>query len=153
MWAVGTHQKFSLDAEPPKSGQAQEQRSARIPEEDVVQMETQFRLVLDEDLARQLAETPTLNGKFLPVEKKPGKLLRLGLAEATAIVTFLAATTGLAKTIAEIAETIMGWMKKQKRPRVKILIEGPRNDAVIEIDEKWDSARLAETIQLTMKED
>jgi hypothetical protein len=116
-------------------------------------METQFRLVLDKNLARQLAEIPTLNGKFVPAEEVPGKSLRLGLAEATAIVTFLAATAGLAKTTTEIAESIMEWMKKQKQRHVKILIEGPRNDAVIEIDAKWDSAQLAEKIHLTVTED
>jgi len=116
-------------------------------------METQFRLVLDKDLARQLAEIPILNGEFVPAEEIPGKPLRLGLAEATAIVTFLASTAGLAKTITEIAERIMEWMRKQKQQHAKILIEGPRNDAVIEIDEKWDSAQLAEKIHLTVTED
>lgn len=116
-------------------------------------METQFRLVLDKTLARQLAEAPTLNGKFLSTEEVPGKPLRLGLPEATAIVTFVTATAVLAKTIAEVAENIMRWMKQQKQRHVKILIEGPRNDAVIEIDERWDSARLAEKIHLTVTED
>jgi predicted ATP-grasp superfamily ATP-dependent carboligase len=74
------------------------------------------------------------------------------MAEATAIVTFLAATAGLTKTIAEIAESILEWMKKHKQQHIKILIEGPRNDDVVEVDEKWDSDQLAEKIHFTVRE-
>lgn len=116
-------------------------------------MKAQFRLVLQEDLAHELAKGTSLNAKVVPIEHSQGKPLRLGLEEATAAVAFLVALADLTKTCIEIADKIIHWMKERKQQRVTILIEGARNDALVEIDDAFDPAELAEKLQGVIKED
>jgi hypothetical protein len=116
-------------------------------------MEPRFRLIVHEHLAHQLVMNPDLNAELVTTERVQEKPLRLGLAEASVAVAFLGGIATLSKTCFEIADQVIKWMKERKQPRVTILIEGPRNDALVVIDEKWDSADVAEKIRQTVTED
>ena len=113
-------------------------------------METKFRLLLQEDLAKQLVQNSlaTMVSDQTPEMQK--KALQLGIAEVAAVVAIAVGLAKVAKTCVELADIIIKWKREHHRERLTILVEGAREDAVLEIDDRMGPAVLAERIQVTV---
>lgn len=106
---------------------------------------------LAEDLARALASDATISTDLKPGGDREKSALSLGLMEAATIMTIVAGIVQLADVSVKAAQGIKKWMQKRRRDKTKIIIQGAKDDVMIEIDSAMSVEQLAQKIDLTAR--
>lgn len=113
-------------------------------------MDVKFRLVLPKDLADDLFQSASLKDIITRDDDLSEDGAPLNLGDVATGISIATGVVEIAKVCFTVSKSIIAWVKNRRR-RVNAVIQGPRDDVPITIDENTDPTELADTIEKAIR--